>query len=121
MTDLSRTCQIGNGLTRLPGSPGNVVNLHRYSVDGSDLVINVAYRSDAVAGRSDIVEGRTTNVTRPEWSGEVVEYNVVYRGMILSDRSIAVDIHVHDTTKQDQSLHYIVHGRSKNPANRQRT
>ena len=33
-----------------------------------------------------------------------MEYNVVYRGMILSDRSIAVDIHVHDTTKQYQSF-----------------
>ena len=125
------------------------------SVDGSDLVINVAYRSDAVAGRSDVVEGRITNVTEPEWSAEVVEYNVVYRHavacrsdvvegritnvtepewsaevveynvvyrrMISSDRSIAVDIHVHDTTKQDQSLHSIVYGRSKNLANRQRT
>ena len=44
-------------------------------MDGSDLVINVAYRSDAVVGRSDVMEGRTTNVTEPEWSGEVVEYN----------------------------------------------
>ena len=63
--------------------------------------------------RSNVVEGRTTDVTEPEWSGEVVEYNVEYRGMILSDRSIAVVIHVHDTTKQELSLHYIVHGRSK--------
>ena len=90
-------------------------------MDRSDLVINVAYRCDAVTGRSDIVEGHTTNVTQPERSGEVVEYNVVYRGMILRDRSIAVDIHVHDMTKQNQSLHYIVYGRSKNLANRQRT
>ena len=30
--------------------------------------------------------------------------NVVYQGMILSDRSSAVGIHVHDTTKQDQFL-----------------
>ena len=52
----------------------------RYSVDGNDLVINVAYRSDAVTGRSDIVEGRTTNVTQPERSGEVVEYNIYYIG-----------------------------------------
>ena len=52
---------------------------------------------------------------------DVVEYNIVYRGIILSDRSISVDIHVHDTTKQDNTLHYIVHGRSKNLANRQRT
>ena len=87
-------------------------------MDGSDLVINVAYRSDAVTGRSDVVEGRTTNVTEPEWSGEVVEYNVIYRGMILNYRNIAVDKHVHDTTKQDQSLHYIVYARSKNLANR---
>ena len=98
-----------------------VANLHRSSVDGSELVINVAYRSDAVVGRSDVAEGRPTYVTEPEWSGEVVEYNVAYRGMILSDRSNVVDIHVHDTTKQDQSLHYIVYGRSKNLANRQRT
>ena len=81
----------------------------------------MAYRSVAVAGRSDVVEGRTTNVAEPEWSGKVVEYNVAYRGMILRDRSIAVDIHVHNTTKQDQSLHYIVYGRSKNLAYRQRT
>ena len=54
--------------------------------------------------------GHTTNVTEPEWSGEVVEYNVAYQGiMILSDRSIAVDIHIHDSTKQDQppSLHRV--------------
>ena len=101
VTDLSRTCQIGNGLSRRSGSPGNVANLHRSSVDGSDLVINVAYRSDDVVGCSDVVEGRTTNVTEPEWSGEVMAYDVVYRGMTLSDRIIAVDIHVHDTTKQD--------------------
>ena len=67
------------------------------------------------------MEGHTTNVTEPEWLGEVVEYNAVYRGMILSDRAIAVDMHVHDTTKQTQSLHYIVYGHSKNLANRQRT
>ena len=53
------------------GSPGNVANLHRSYVDGSDLVINVAYRSDAVSGRSDVVEGRTTNVTEPEWFQDV--------------------------------------------------
>ena len=35
-------------------------------MDGSDLVINVTYRSDAVAGRSDVVKGRTTNVTEYE-------------------------------------------------------
>ena len=29
-------------------------------------------------------------MTEPEWSGDVVEYNVVYRGMILSDCGIAV-------------------------------
>ena len=56
MTDLSRTCQIGNGLSRLSGSPGNVANRHRSSVDGSDLVINVEYFRDAVAGHSDVVE-----------------------------------------------------------------
>ena len=87
-------------------------------MDGSDLVTNVSYRSVAVTGRSDVVEGLRKNVTEPEWSGEVVEYNVVYRGMILSDCSIAMNIHVHDTTKEDQSLHYIV---CKNLANRQRT
>ena len=67
-TDLSRTCQIGNGLSWLSSSPGNVATLHRSSVDGSDLVINVVYRSNAVAGRSNVVEGRTPNVTEPEWS-----------------------------------------------------
>ena len=61
-------------------------------MDGSDLVITVAYCSDAVVGRSDVVEGRTINVTEPEWSGEIVGYKVAYWGMILSDRSITVDI-----------------------------
>ena len=32
------------------------------TVDGSDLIINVAYCSDAMAGRSDVVDGPTTNV-----------------------------------------------------------
>ena len=56
MTYASRTCQIGNGLSRRSGSLGNVANLHRSSVDGSDIVINVAYRSDDVVGGSDVVE-----------------------------------------------------------------
>ena len=34
--------------------------------------------------------------------------------MILNDRSIAVDIHIHDTTKQDHSLNYIVYGNGLN-------
>ena len=48
VTDLSRTCQIGNGLSRRSGPPGNVANHHRSSMDGSELVINVAYCSDDI-------------------------------------------------------------------------
>ena len=54
-------------------------------MDGSDRVSNVAGRNDAVAGR-------TSNVTELEWSREVVDYNVVNRGMILRERSIAVTL-----------------------------
>ena len=91
---------VREGLSRQSGSAGNVTNIHRFSVDGSDRAINVA-------GRSDDLEGRTVNVTEPEWLAYVVEYNVhvVYRGMILSDHSIAVDTHVYDTTKQYKSPH----------------
>jgi hypothetical protein len=86
-------------------------------VDGGVRVSLVAGRSDTLTGRGDTVSGRTVNVTELEWSGEVVAYAVVHRGMIWRERSITVGTHVHDTTKQDQFPHYIVYGRSENLAN----
>ena len=59
----------------------------------------VAGRSDAMAGRSNAVAGRTANVTEHKWSGVVVEYNVVYPGMILIDHSIAVGAYVYGPIK----------------------
>ena len=104
MTDLSRTRQLSGFDTFCHGDAKS------------------SHRVSNVAGRNDAVAGRVPNVTELEWSGEVVEYNVVNRGLILSERSIAVTLSwAHTFMIQPNKINSIVYGRSENLTNRQGT